>query len=90
MSGPHVHAPRSFAAIQHCQACAREMESVPRAKPGGLPGFVSSAGGLWQAWCWEEGTREDRLAGESVHVMEVKKHMLYVVPLLCARRSCGC
>lgn len=51
----------SFTALQHSQACAREMEAVPRAKPGGILGLASSASGLWKGLdspcCWEEEMR---------------------------------
>lgn len=35
-----------FPALQHAQACAREMGALRRAKPGGIPGLGSSAGWL--------------------------------------------
>lgn len=91
---PHACS-RSFTVLQCSQACAGEMEAVPRAKPGGISGLASFAGRLWRGLdgpcCWEEGMREKiGLAGESVHVMEVKKHILYVASLPYAPRSCGC
>lgn len=33
---------------------------------------------------------EDRLAGESLHAMGIKKHIFYVVSLHYMHRSCGC
>lgn len=53
-------------ALQHSQACAREMGAVRRAKPGGIPGLASSAGrlrrdldnpchwgeGVWEGMAW--------------------------------------
>ena len=53
---------RSFTALQHSQARAREMGAVPRAKPGGIPGLGSFAGrlrsGLDNPCCWKERTWE--------------------------------
>ena len=39
---------RSFTVLQHSRVHAREMETVPRAKSGGISGLASSAGRLWR------------------------------------------
>lgn len=85
----------SFTALQHSQACAREMQAVPRAKPGGTLGLASSVGRLWRGLdksmlLGGRNEGENRFVGESIHVMKVKKRIPHVVSLPYEHRSCGC
>lgn len=90
----HVHAPG-----------ASQRSSIPSLLPGRWGHPQSKAwwrfGVSWLCWQAVEGLGwsgvsgggnegKERLAGESLHVMKVKKRIPYMVSLPYAHRSCGC